>query len=31
MKTHNGIFQLSLIFTGLIALFVLIIMWPNKA
>ncbi len=31
MKTRIGIFQLSLIFAGLIVLFVLLIMWPNQA
>jgi hypothetical protein len=31
MKTRIGTFQLSLIFTGLIVLFALLMMWPNKA
>ncbi len=30
MKTRIGTFQLSLIFTGLIMLFALLMMWPNK-
>jgi hypothetical protein len=31
MKTRIGAFQLSLIFTGLIMLFALLMMWPSKA
>jgi hypothetical protein len=31
MKTRIGTFQLSLIFTGLIVLFALLMMWSNTA
>ena len=31
MKTQIRIFQLSLILAGLVALFLLLFMWPNKA
>jgi hypothetical protein len=31
MKTRIGIFQLSLIFAGVTALFALLVLWPNKA